>query len=340
MQEKKILVTGAAGLIGSAVVRELNHRGYENLILVDHLGNNEKWKNLRSLKFRHYLEKDAFRLLLRSILSGTNLSVSEAELLEGLSGVIHLGACSSTTEYDASYLMDNNYRYSVDLAQFCKRRNLRMVYASSAATYGDGENGFDDNLTVIDSLRPLNPYGYSKQIFDQWVRSNGGFTPLFAGLKYFNVYGPNEYHKGYMQSVVLKGFRQIRDTGKIGLFKSYRDDYGHGEQKRDFLYVKDAARITVFFLLDQPEASGLFNVGSGMANTWLDLARGIFKAMEREPSIEFVEMPEEMRAKYQYFTCAPIQRLRDAGFEDHIGSLEESILDYVRNYLLHGELNA
>ncbi|MCB1138551.1 MAG: ADP-glyceromanno-heptose 6-epimerase [Leptospiraceae bacterium] len=340
MQEKKILVTGAAGLIGSAVARELNHRGYENLILVDHLGNSEKWKNLRSLKFRHYLEKDAFRVLLRSILSGTNLSVSEAELLEGLSGVIHLGACSSTTEYDASYLMDNNYRYSVDLAQFCKKRNLRMVYASSAATYGDGEHGFDDNIATIDSLRPLNPYGYSKQIFDQWLRSNGGFKPLFAGLKYFNVYGPNEYHKGYMQSVVLKGFRQIRDTGKIGLFKSYRDDYGHGEQKRDFLYVKDAARITVFFLLDQPETSGLFNVGSGMANTWMDLAGGIFQAMERKPNIEFVDMPEEMRPKYQYFTCAPIQRLREAGFEDHIGSLEESISDYVRNYLLHNELNA
>lgn len=340
MKDGKYLITGAAGLIGSAVVRELNHRGHDNLILVDHLEKSEKWKNLRSLRFRHYMEKDAFRSLLRSMLSGTNLSVSEAELLEGLSGVVHLGACSSTTEYDASYLIDNNYQYSVELAQFCKKRNIRMVYASSAATYGDGEHGFDDNPATMDSLRPLNPYGYSKQIFDQWVRTNVGFRPLFAGLKYFNVYGPNEYHKGYMQSVVLKGFRQIRDTGKIGLFKSYRDDYGDGQQKRDFLYVKDAARITAFFLLDQPEASGLFNVGSGIANTWLDLATAIFKALDRKPNIEFIDMPEEMRSRYQYFTCAPIQRLRDAGFEDHIGTLEESVIDYVKNYLAPGEFHA
>ncbi|MBR31634.1 MAG: ADP-glyceromanno-heptose 6-epimerase [Spirochaetaceae bacterium] len=338
MKESKILITGAAGLIGSAVVRELNHRGYDKLILVDHLGDSEKWKNLRSLRFLQYLEKETFRALLQDVQDG--LGGPEAELLEDLTGIIHLGACSSTTEYDASYLIDNNYQYSIDLARFARSRNIRMVYASSAATYGDGENGFEDDLNAIDTLRPLNPYGHSKQMFDQWIRSNTGFEPLFAGLKYFNVYGPNEYHKGYMQSVVLKGFRQIRDTGRIGLFKSYRDDYGDGEQKRDFLYVKDAARITVFFLLDQTQASGVFNVGSGMANTWMDLARGIFQAMEKEPAIDFIEMPEEMRAKYQYYTCAPIQRLREAGYGDHIGTLEESIADYVRSYLLPGEWNA
>ncbi|MBU42237.1 MAG: ADP-glyceromanno-heptose 6-epimerase [Spirochaetaceae bacterium] len=338
MQESEILITGAAGLIGSAVVRELNHRGYTNLILVDHLGETEKWKNLRSLQFNQYLEKEPFREILEGYLEG--ISSSESSLLEDVSGIIHLGACSSTTEYDASYLIDNNYQYSIDLARFAKKRNIRMVYASSAATYGDGENGFNDTVEGLETLRPLNPYGYSKQVFDQWILANPGFSPLFAGLKYFNVYGPNEYHKGYMQSVVLKGFRQIRDTGKIGLFKSYRDDYGDGEQKRDFLYVKDAARITVFFLLEQPEACGLFNVGSGTANTWLDLAHGIFAAMNKEPNIEFIDMPEEMRAKYQYYTCAPINRIREAGYADHIGALRESIGDYVQNYLLPGELHA
>ncbi|MCB1168614.1 MAG: ADP-glyceromanno-heptose 6-epimerase, partial [Leptospiraceae bacterium] len=236
-----------------------------------------------------------------------------SDVLEGLNGIIHLGACSSTTEYNASYLIDNNYQYSIDLARFAGRRNIRMVYASSAATYGDGAHGFDDDISQLDTLRPLNPYGYSKHAFDQWIFSNGGFEPQFAGLKYFNVYGPNEYHKGYMQSVVLKGFRQIRDTGKIGLFKSYREDYGHGEQKRDFLYVKDAARITVFFLLET-QACGLFNVGSGVANTWLDLANAIFQALRLDPDIEFIKMPKEMREKYQYYTCAPIDRLRSAGY--------------------------
>ncbi len=337
VKQDKILITGAAGLIGSAVVRELNHRGYDQLILVDHLGDSEKWKNLRSLRYLQYLEKENFRAILQDFQDG--LGGPESGLLEGLSGIIHLGACSSTTEYDATYLIDNNYQYSIDLARFALSRNIRMVYASSAATYGDGENGFEDDLSAIDTLRPLNPYGYSKQMFDQWIRSNADFR-LFAGLKYFNVYGPNEYHKGYMQSVVLKGFRQIRDTGRIGLFKSYREDYGDGEQKRDFLYVKDAARITVFFLIDQPSAGGLFNVGSGQANTWVDLANGIFQALEKEPAIDFIEMPEEMRAKYQYYTCAPIQRLREAGYSDHIGTLQESIADYVRTYLMPGELNA
>lgn len=323
------LITGAAGLIGSAVAREMNRRGYNNLILTDHLGKDDKWKNLSSVDYLQYYEKDEFLELLET---------GDFDN-EDLKGILHLGACSSTTEADASYLIENNYRYSQKLAGLAREFRIRMIYASSAATYGDGSEGFEDDLSSINSLRPLNGYGYSKHMFDLWLNKTG-FDDLFAGIKYFNVYGPNEYHKGTMQSVVLKGFRQIRDTGKIKLFKSYRDDYKDGEQMRDFLYVKDAAAMTVELLLSPKKPSGLFNAGSGQASTWLQLVNAIFEATGKKPDIEFIDMPEHMREKYQYYTCAPIDRLRKAGYKNEITPLADAVKDYVTNYLMPGEVNA
>lgn len=328
-----IIVTGAAGLIGSAVVRELNARGQEQLILVDHLGVGDKWKNLRSLRYADYLEKDEFIFMLDEAVEGSHVS----PLLAEATSICHLGANSSTTEQDATHLIENNYRYSQRVAEFALLRRLRCVYASSAATYGDGEQGFDDDPAGLDGLRPLNMYGYSKHMFDLWLRKRE-FEPGFAGVKYFNVFGPGEYHKGEMMSLVLKAYRQIVETGKLKLFKSYKPEYKDGEQMRDFLYVKDAARMTVHLLLDS-DATGLYNAGSGEANTWNELAASIFSAMGRESNIEYVDMPEHLKQKYQYYTCAPIDRLRGAGYEAQVTPLREAVADYVKNYLIPGELN-
>lgn len=322
-----IVVTGAAGLIGSAVVRELNERGRDDLILVDHLGLSDKWMNLRSLKYDDYFEKDTFLQQLSRKGSGK------------ISALIHLGACSSTTEKDASYLMENNFRYSVTLAELAWHYNIRMVYASSAATYGDGHEGYEDDVSRLEALRPLNAYGYSKHAFDMKMHRLR-FKPLFAGVKYFNVFGPNEYHKGEMMSLVLKAFRQIQETGRLKLFKSYHPDYKDGEQKRDFLYVRDAARMTVFLALDRPRLTGLFNAGSGQASTWLDLARAIFSAMDREMNVEFIEMPAELKDRYQYYTCAPMDTLRSSGYTRPITSLDRAVQDYVKNYLMQNEARA
>jgi len=324
-----IIVTGAAGLIGSAVVRELNRRGIDDLVLVDHLGTTEKWMNLRTLRYREYLEKNDFFFDIEE----------NSDFFAEAQAIIHLGACSSTTEKDASYLIQNNYQYSITLAEYAAEHNIRMVYASSAATYGDGANGFDDGTDGIEQLLPLNPYGYSKHAFDLWLRRYK-FEPSFAGIKYFNIFGPNEYHKGDMRSVVLKAFYQIRDEGKLRLFKSYRNDYKDGEQKRDFLSVEDAAKMTVHLAVDNVQATGLFNVGSGEANTWLDLAHAIFAAMDKKPDIEFIEMPEEMRSKYQYYTCAPMERIRNAGYAAATIPLSDAVADYVKNYLLCDEKRA
>ena len=249
--------------------------------------------------------------------------------------VFHLGACSSTTETDASYLIKNNYQYSKSLAQWAIAAGIRFIYASSAATYGDGENGFADEEDKIETLKPLNPYGYSKQLFDLWAKRHGLLEKI-VGLKYFNVFGPNEYHKADMRSFVLKAFEQINAAGRVRLFKSYRPEYPDGGQKRDFLYVKDAVDMTLFFY-DNPQIGGLFNIGTGIARSWNDLANAVFAAMAKKPNIEYIEMPDSIRGQYQYFTQADISKLRSAGCGKKPTSLESAIKDYVQNYLQKGE---
>lgn len=313
----RILVTGGAGFIGSAVVWNLNRRGISSILVSDFLGRDEKWKNLVALRFADYLEADELLTRLRS--------------LGPLRAIFHLGACSSTTETDASYLIRNNFEFTKTLAHFALERSIRFVYASSAATYGEAAAEIPETVP-LPSLRPLNMYGYSKHLFDSYA-AGAGFLNRLTGLKYFNVFGPNEDHKADMRSVVHKAFGEIQKTGKASLFKSYRPEYPDGGQCRDFLYVKDAVAATLF-LAEQTEGGGLFNVGSGQPNTWRTLVESIFGALGREPDIQFVEMPEYLRPKYQYFTRAKIDKLRAAGFRDPMTPLPEAIEDYVRNYLV------
>jgi ADP-L-glycero-D-manno-heptose 6-epimerase len=315
----RVLVTGGAGFIGSALIWALNRRGCEDIVVCDILGTNEKWRNLTPLRFADYIEADA---LLPRLQSG---ALGKFDL------VLHMGACSSTTEKDATYLIRNNYEFTKDLATWALTKNVRFVHASSAATYGDGSAGMEDGDSNLNSLRPLNMYGYSKHLFDLHAK-RGGFLNKIVGLKYFNVYGPNEDHKGDMRSLVHKSFAQVKSEGVIRLFKSYRKDYKDGEQKRDFLYVEDAVAMTLYLAANK-KAGGLFNIGSGAARTWIDLANSVFAALGKKPKIEFIEMPEVIRDKYQYFTQADILRLRTAGYREKITSLENAVADYVQNYL-------
>ena len=324
-----ILITGAAGLIGSAVVRNLNQQGETDLLLVDHLANDDKWQNLQSLQFYRYYEKDHFFYLLKQA----------KQELEAIDLIIHLGANSNTREQNLSLLIENNYNYSIELAKFAMARQIRMVYASSAATYGQGSLGFDDDLSQLQQLRPLNGYGYSKHLFDLWLKTQN-FKPSFVGLKYFNIYGPNEYHKGEMRSLVLKAYLQIQNTGQLELFKSERSDVADGKQMRDFLYVTDAAKITNFFALESRESQGLFNVGSGESRTWLDLAQYIFAAMNIPKRIKFIKMPKDLAKKYQYYTQANIGRLQKAGYRESFISLKDGVSEYVTQYLANDFLNA
>jgi ADP-L-glycero-D-manno-heptose 6-epimerase len=320
----KILVTGGAGFIGSALIWALNQRGLNEIIVVDQLGTDEKWKNLSPLRFDDYM--DAKQLLGR-------LGRGSIESHD-IRWVFHLGACSATTELDAGYLMDNNYGYTRDLCEWALNQHARFVYASSAATYGDGAQGMLDDESRIELLRPLNAYGYSKQIFDLHAKKRGYLSSV-VGLKYFNVFGPNEGHKGEMRSLVNKAFEQVRDFGTIKLFKSYKQLFKDGEQKRDFLYVKDAVEMTLH-LATSPAANGLFNVGSGRARTWIDLANAVFAALSKPAKIEFIEMPNSIRDKYQYFTEANIDRLKATGYRELKYDLESAVQDYVANYLLMG----
>ena len=320
--ESRILVTGGAGFIGSALVWELNRRGFENIVVSDKLSSDEKWRNLVPLKFHDYID-------------GTDLEQharSAPDSLGKFDVIFHLGACSATTEKNAEYLMRNNYEFTKVLAEWSIAKGTRFVYASSAATYGDGSLGMDDELEDLHRLRPLNMYGYSKHLFDLHARRTG-MDRRIVGMKYFNVYGPNEDHKADMRSVVHKAYGQILQAGKVQLFKSDRPDYKDGEQMRDFLYVKDAIKMTLH-LATEPLASGLYNLGSGQAHTWVQLVTAIFAALGREPVIDFVPMPEHLKAKYQYYTCADIARLRKSGYAEPLFTLNDAVRDYVQGYLV------
>jgi len=319
-----IVVTGGAGFIGSALIAGLNSRGVGDILVVDELGCDQRWKNLQNLSFADYVEKDDF---LEMVLAD--------KVPSGIEAVLHMGACTDTTETNASYLIKNNYEYTKLLAQWATDANIRFVYASSAATYGDGSAGFSDDEEKIENLRPLNMYGYSKQLFDLWARRTGLLKKI-VGLKYFNVFGPNEYHKADMRSFCLKAFEQINATGKVRLFKSHNPKYADGEYVRDFIYVKDAVDMTLFFL-DNAKLSGLFNIGVGKARTWNDLVKAVFAAMDKKPNIEYIEMPDSIRNQYQYFTQADITKLKQAGYKKEPIALEDAIKDYVQDYLLKSE---
>ncbi|HQO08586.1 MAG TPA: ADP-glyceromanno-heptose 6-epimerase [Clostridiales bacterium] len=316
-----ILVTGGAGFIGSAVVWELNRRGIEDIVICDHLGSSDKWKNLRALKYADYIEKDEF---LSHLVYGT--------VPFKFSSVIHMGACSSTTETDCSYLAENNFAYTKILAEFCIKNRIRFIYASSAATYGAGEKGFKDDLNSIEKLRPLNMYGYSKQMFDLYAKRMKWFDRI-AGIKFFNVYGPNEYHKGEMSSKIYKAYYEILNTGKIRLFKSGDPKWKDGGSVRDFVYVKDCAKI-ICDMMNDKSITGLFNLGSGKARSWNDLAAAVFKSMDRKLKIEYFDMPDNLKGRYQYFTESDNSGLKNSGIRLKFTSLEKGVEDYMKNYLI------
>jgi len=322
LSQKRVLVTGGAGFIGSALVWALNRAGCRRIVVTDRLASTEKWRNLAPLDYEDYLEADELLARVR----GGGLGAFDL--------VLHMGANSSTLETDAAHLIANNFEYTKSLAGWALSRQIRFVYASSAATYGDGSAGMDDGVERLDRYEPLNMYGYSKHLFDRYAHRHG-LLERIVGLKFFNVFGANEGHKGEMRSVVHKAFEQIRDTGRIRLFKSYRDEYKDGEQERDFLYVKDAVAMTLH-LATTPSAAGLFNIGSGRAHTWIELATAVFDALDLPPKIEFIDMPEELRARYQYHTRADLGRLQASGYRMPITPLRDAVQDYVKNHLVPG----
>jgi len=316
-----IVVTGGAGFIGSAFVWRLNQEGIEDIVIVDSLGTDDKWKNLVNLRFADYIHKDAFLRM-----------ICDDRVPFDVSAIVHMGACSSTTERDADYLWNNNYLYTKTLAEWSLQRGIRFIYASSAATYGDGTQGFSDDHSKINILKPINMYGYSKQLFDLWALKNHVENKI-AGIKFFNVFGPNEYHKADMTSVIFKAFHQIKETGKVRLFKSYLPKYPDGGQLRDFVYVKDCLNV-MWWLFNNPAANGIFNLGTGKARTWNDLIKAVFAAMGIKTNIEYIEMPESLRNQYQYFTEAQMSKLKKAaGCPVVFSPLEDSVRDYVVNYL-------
>jgi ADP-L-glycero-D-manno-heptose 6-epimerase len=315
-----IIVTGGAGFIGSAIVWKLNEMGHSDILIVDSLGRSEKWKNLAALKYADYIEKDDFLTLIVADQLHEHFDFGKNDI----DAIIHMGACSSTTELDARYLTHNNFEYTKRLARLALQTDARFIYASSAATYGDGSQGFKDDESALDKLRPLNMYGYSKQMFDQWALREGILGQI-VGLKFFNVFGPNEYHKAEMSSLVLKAYHQIMKTGTISLFKSYRPEYADGEQLRDFVYVKDVVDMALFFL-DRPEMNGLYNIGSSAANSWNALAAAIFSALDKKVQIEYIEMPDTLREKYQYYTCSDVSKLRAAGYAGEKISLQNACM--------------
>ena len=317
-----IIVTGGAGFIGSALIAELNNRGQKDIIVVDGVDHDRKQRNLDSLEYSSILGIAEFREMLK---------VGKFDNA-GVTGVLHMGACSATTENNWDYLQDNNVDYSKELISWCMDNDVRCVYASSAATYGDGESGFSDAHDAFEDFEPLNKYGKSKLLVDIWARDQG-FLARCAGVRYFNVFGPNEWHKGEMRSVINKKFADVKDGKPFTLFKSDHPDYADGAQERDFIYVADAVTATLW-LLDNSHANGVFNVGTGTARNWNDVARAMSAALELSENIAYIDMPENLKGRYQYHTEADISKLRDNGYEEAFLSLEDSIADYVRNYLV------
>lgn len=313
-----IIVTGGAGFIGSCVVRTLNDAGRDDIIIVDNISETDKWMNMRNKRFIKYVHKSKF--------------LDELPSYENVEAIIHMGAQSATTERNFDYLWKNNFEYTKALWNYCAEHQISFIYASSAATYGDGTLGFDDKMD-IDMLRPLNGYGYSKQLFDQWVKHQAKtFPKQHVGLKFFNVYGPNEYFKGSMASMVFHGFNQILEKGEIRLFKSCNPKFADGGQLRDFVYVKDICNVIMFFLKN-PNHSGLYNVGTGRAQSFRELAEATFRALNMEPNIVYIDMPEKLRGKYQYYTQADMTKLYQIGYPWPFSNLEQGVTDYVQNHL-------
>ncbi|MDR1359934.1 MAG: ADP-glyceromanno-heptose 6-epimerase [Deltaproteobacteria bacterium] len=318
------IVTGGSGFIGSAVIWKLNSLGIDDILVVDNLGRSEKWKNLVNRSYLSYQQRDDF---LDRVKAGT--------INEEISAIIHLGACSSTTEKDADFLMRNNLEYSKTLCSFALERGARFIVAGSAATYGNGASGFADDEDRLENLRPLSMYGYSKHLFDLWAKRNGLLKRIVC-LKFFNVYGPNEYHKGEMRSVVHKAFTSIRETGGMALFRSDDPAYPDGGQRRDFIQVKDCAAM-ICWLLEHPEVCGIFNAGTGTARTWNDLAKAVAAAMNVPARISYKDMPDDLTGAYQNFTEASTARLRAAGYTAPLLTLEQGVRDYVAGYLMKAD---
>lgn len=314
-----IIITGAAGFIGSCLVQYLNNLGFGQLILVDDFDHPEKYPNLQGKSFPEKINRDAFPEWLSGHANGVEV-------------VFHLGARTDTTEQDTAIFDRLNLNYSKQIWNICTAFTIPLIYASSAATYGSGEHGYRDEHGIVDRLSPLNPYGRSKNDFDKWVLCQETAPPFWAGLKFFNVYGPNEYHKGRMASVIFHTLRQIRASGQMRLFRSHRPEVADGHQSRDFIYVKDVVKVCYWLYRVRP-ASGLYNLGTGQARSFLDLATLTFQAMDLEPNITFIDTPEDIRDTYQYFTQADMNKLRAAGYAGDFYTLEEGISDYVRNYL-------
>lgn len=315
-----IIVTGAAGFIGSAFIAKLNAEGITDILAVDASDAPGRHQNLANKRLIGFEDKSDFIK-----------RVAEKNLPEGIRAIVHMGACSSTTERNVEYLRQNNTQYTQTLASYCVANSIRFIYASSAATYGDGAHGYSDDENTIDALKPLNPYGDSKQAFDRWARDNGLLNSI-VGLKFFNVYGPNEYYKGDMASIAWKAFNTIKATGSFSLFKSYHPKYQDGEQMRDFVYVKDCCDV-MWWLLRNPSVNGIYNVGSGRARSWNDLLSAVFLAMEVPRSIRYIEMPDSLKNQYQYFTEAPMTKLHHAGYTHPMSSLEVGVTDYIREHL-------
>lgn len=317
---KSIIITGAAGFIGSCLVGYLHSKGYTNLILVDDFTRADKLSNLENKKYKIKIEREH----LFEWLQTENPSVNF---------VFHMGARTDTTEFNYAVHQHLNVEYSQFVWNYCVNKNVPLVYASSAATYGNGESGYNDDHDIISLLHPLNPYGISKNEFDKWALAQKTAPPFWAGLKFFNVYGPNEYHKGRMASVILHAFNQLKTVGKVKLFRSHRTGFNDGEQLRDFIYVKDILDVCYWLMQNHP-ASAIYNLGTGIARSFNDLVKATFTAIELSPVIEYIDMPEDLRDTYQYFTEANMQKLRQAGYRKEFYSLEKGIHEYVKNFLV------